>query len=252
MAQRKRPQVFANRDDLAAAAARRWMELAAQAIAARGAFHVALSGGSTPRLLYQRLSGAEPAEKLDWSRVHIYFGDERAVAPSHADSNYRMARETLLDNVPIPAPQVHRIEADMAYVRQGAAAYARVLRTELPRSAHGEIQFDLVMLGVGPDGHVASLFPNSCILRERERPVAAAYVGKYKVWRISITLPTVNRARHIMVLVAGPDKADIMRRLFAESHGHPPLPVQLLEPSGEIEWYLDEAAAANLPPDVRQ
>ena len=171
MAQRRRPQVFANQDDLAAATARRWMELAAAAIAARRAFHVALSGGSTPRLLYQRLADAGLAGKLDWSRVHIYFGDERAVPPSHADSNYRMACEAFLDRVSIPPERIHRIRGE-AGPERARDEYEEVLDRAFPEEPLP--RFDLILLGLGEDGHTASLFPGSDALDVRGAHVTTA------------------------------------------------------------------------------
>lgn len=240
--------IFPDLDELSQAAALRVAELAAQAVFSRGAFHVALSGGSTPRHLYQRLAQKPFVSDIDWSSVHIYFGDERCVPPDHPGSNYAMAESTLLAHVPIPRAQIHRIEAELAYVRQRAAAYARVLESHLP-AVNATPQFDLVLLGLGSDGHIASLFPaTGCALSDK-RPVTAVYADSLHAWRISITLPVINQAHNILLLAPGAGKADILGRVFQRQPSSVALlPVQRIQPQGSLEWYLDQAAAAQLPP----
>ena len=237
-------ELSADLDALSGVAARRWATLAAEAIAARGEFHVALSGGATPRRLYERLAAAPFVHEIAWSRVHIYFTDERCVPADHRDSNFRMASEALLRHVSIPPGQIHRIEVGLATLRQDAAAYAEVLRKHLPMSVAGMPQFDLVLLGLGPDGHIASLFPAGGIaITEREdRYAVAVYADRLKAWRISLSLPILAHASHIMMLAAGDEKAAIVRRAL-DVLDSPPLPVQRLQPVHEMEWYLDEAAA---------
>ncbi|MFZ5592930.1 MAG: 6-phosphogluconolactonase [Pseudomonadota bacterium] len=225
------------------ACAQRFAELATQAIAARGQFHVALSGGTTPRSLYQRLATPQFASRIDWRRVHVWFGDERTVPPDHPDSNYRMARESLLDHVPIPPAQVHRIEAEK---EGGADDYEALLNEYIAASETAVPQFDLVLLGLGPDGHIASLFPDTAILRERDRLVAAVWVAKLNTWRISLTLPVIDNARHVLLLVAGTGKAEIVREIFTDAPRAVPYPVQMLAPAGALEWHLDAAAAQYL------
>ncbi|MDA1107246.1 MAG: 6-phosphogluconolactonase [Proteobacteria bacterium] len=239
--------IFPDLDKLSHAAAVRVAELAAQAVSCRGAFHVALSGGATPRHLYQRLAQKPFASEIDWSSVHIYFGDERCVPPDHPDSNYGMVESALLAHVPIPRAQIHRIEAELAYVRQRAAAYARVLESHLP-VVNGTLQFDLVLLGLGPDGHIASLFPATGSALSDKRPVTAVYADSMHAWRISITLPVINHARNILLLAPGAGKAAILGRVFRKAPSAPLLPVQRIKPQGILEWYLDQAAAAQLPP----
>lgn len=230
---------------LTEAGARYWCECAAQAITARGAFHVALSGGSTPRALYERLAEHDFAEQIDWQSVHVYFGDERAVAPDHADSNFRMATQALLSHVPIPAHQVYRMPADEQPIAEAAAAYESVLREHLPVSDRGMPQFDLVLLGLGPDGHTASLFPGTPALHERERLVAAVYVAKLNSWRLTLTLPIIDAARQVLVLVVGDNKAAIIDELFTHD-AERSYPVQLIEPLGDMHWFIDAAAARHL------
>lgn len=234
-------------DALADAVAERIAGLAADAISSRGTFHLALSGGATPRQLYERLARAPVASKIDWANVHIYFGDERCVPPDHPDSNFGMVQRALLAHVPILRAQIHRIEADLAYVRQRAAGYAAVLKAYLP-VVNATPQFDLVLLGLGPDGHIASLFPATGDALTNTRLVTAVYADSLHQWRISITLPLINQARNVLMMVAGAGKANIMRRVFYSSSSAPPLPVQRIQPQGVMEWYLDQAAAAQLPP----
>ena len=236
---------FADPQALTDAAARYWCDAAARAIAARGVFHVALSGGSTPRALYQRLARPDYVEKVDWQAVHIYFGDERAVAPDHSDSNFRMAHEALLSRVPILPAHIHRMPAEQQPIVDAATAYESVLRRQLPQTERGIPQFDLVLLGLGTDGHTASLFPGTPVLYERERLVAEVYVEKLDSWRMSLTLPVIDAARQILVLVAGATKAAIIGELFASDMDRT-YPIQLIEPLGDMHWYLDAAAAKSL------
>lgn len=226
-------------DALYRAAAERLLELGNQALAERGAFHLALAGGTTPRGLYALL-GSEAA-RLDWSRVHLYFGDERSVPPEHRASNYRMVREALLDRLSA-APQVHRIAGELAPQR-AAADYAALLRRHLPADG-----FDLVLLGLGPDGHIASLFPDGAALHQRQQTVVADYVPKLDSWRITLTLPALNRARHVMLLVSGAHKADVLRHVLCNIADANPLPVEMLHPKGPLEWFIDAQAARHITP----
>lgn len=243
-------RIYPDHEALIDAAVQRWLALADGAVAARGRFHVALSGGSTPRTLYRRLAGEAVADRVAWDKVHVYFSDERTVPPDHEDSNYRMAKEALLDHVPIPAAQVHRIEGESLDPHAAALKYTRILTKHLPLSSQGVAQFDLLMLGLGQDGHVASLFPATPVLHERARLVEAVEVDKLHTWRITVTLPMIDHARQVMILVSGGDKAPIVRDVFT-TRRTPPYPVQLINPQGALEWYLDQAAAALLPAELR-
>lgn len=240
-------RIFPGLDTVSDAAAARIAELAAHAISSRGAFHVALSGGATPCHLYERLAQKPFVSEIDWASVHIYFGDERCVPPDHPDSNYGMAESALLAHVPIPRAQIHRIEAELAYVRQRAAAYARVLESRLPL-VNATPQFDLVLLGLGPDGHIASLFPATGSALTDARPVTAVYADSMHAWRISITLPVINHARNILLPALGAGKADVLGRIFRNTPSASLLPAQRIQSQGVLEWYLDQAAAAQLPP----
>ena len=244
-------RIFADLDTLSTAAARRWAELAGQALASRGQFHVALSGGSTPRSLFERLVSADFIGQVDWQHVHIYFGDERCVPPNHPDSNFRMAHEALLSHVAIPATQIHRMKAELPNAHEAAAEYQQVLTAQLPRSPAGTPRFDLVLLGLGPDGHIASLFPDTPILQERQRLTAAVYVDQLQAWRISVTFPMINNASNILLMATGETKAEPLRRVFANDTHTPLLPVQMIQPQGRMEWYLDESAACYVPESLR-
>ncbi len=240
--------IYADRAALALAAARRWETIARDAIAARGRCRVALAGGSTPRALYALLASADWRARIDWRATHLWFGDERCVPPDHPDSNYRMARESLLDAIDIAPAQVHRIEAERA-PEAAAQAYSDVLQTQFAPPAGTAPRFDLLLLGLGPDGHIASLFPESPLLDEQRRWVGACEVARLDAWRISLTFPVLNAARHVLLLVAGEDKADIVEAVLgtdADNRTRPAYPVERLRPQGQLEWLLDEAAAARL------
>lgn len=220
-------------------AAERLLELGIQAIAERGAFHLALAGGATPQGLYALLSSPALAGRLDWGRVQLYFGDERSVPPEHRDSNYRMVRESLLDHL-AAAPQVHRIAGEQA-PEQAAADYAALLQRQLPADG-----FDLILLGLGPDGHVASLFPGSDALNQHRQAVVATYVPTLDSWRITLTFPVLNHARHLLLLVSGAHKADVLRHVLHNIAHANPLPVEMLRPKGQLEWFVDAQAARHI------
>ncbi len=207
-----------------------------------GECHIALAGGSTPRQLYRAI--AEAGAQRDWSAVHFWFGDERAVPPDHPDSNYRMAKESLFARLPIPADNVHPMPVPDTILPVTLDATARryeaELQAALPKSDAGFPRFDLVLLGMGEDGHTASLFPGTPALAERRRAVVAVRGPKQPPWRLTLTLPVINAARHVWVLVTGAAKAPAMRRV--QAHLDPPLPIQQVKPAGGVDWYVDAAA----------
>ena len=231
---------------LADAGAARFVAAAGDAIASRGQFIVALSGGSTPRDTYLRLGTEALVSKVMWSRVQVLWGDERCVPPDHVESNYRMARETLLDRVPVPALNVHRIhgEDDPA---TAAEAYEATLRALLLTPAGARI--DLVLLGLGEDGHTASLFPGSAAVHEQTRWVMAARAGAASMWRVTLTPAVINAAPEVLFLVSGGAKAGILRRVLEGPRRPRELPAQAIAPSnGRVRWCVDAAAAADLTP----
>ena len=232
--------VYPERDQLERAAAQRWADLANESIRARNSFHVALAGGSTPEPVYRLLQH----ENLAWNKIHLYWGDERDVPPDHPDSNYHMVKQALIDHVPIPAANVHPIHVK-ADIEATAAEYRRVLEN-VHRAANGQPRFDLVMLGMGNDGHIASLFPESSALTVTDVPVVSVYVEKLNSWRVTLTYPVLNTSRHLMLLVTGEAKAPVVAKAL-DPTAEQEFPVQRLAPKGQVEWYLDKAAASELP-----
>jgi 6-phosphogluconolactonase len=207
------------------------------AIAANGAFHVALSGGSTPLPLYALLALPEWAARVDWSRVHIYWGDERCVPPDHPDSNYRLAHDALLAQVPIPAANIHRIRGEIDPA-QAAEEYAHEI---------DGVRFDLILLGMGDDGHTASLFPGSPAIHEEMRRVMAQYVERLGVWRITLTPAAINDAAHVLFMVSGAGKAERLREVLRGPYRPDSLPAQVVRPKrGRLDWLVDRDAAARL------
>jgi len=234
---------------LAVSAARHFLELAQAAIASRGRFNVALSGGSTPRPMYELLASQHIAPLLDWSNVHVFWGDERCVPPDHPDSNYHMAWETLLSHVPIPSENIHRMRGE-AEPESTAIEYEQLLRKTFLIDMELLTTFDLVLLGLGEDGHVASLFPGSPALGESERWVVTVDHTQPPpplAKRLTLTLPMLNAATQVTFLVAGAGKAQILKRVWAAPlNDQPALPAQLVQPvSGNLLWLVDEAAALN-------
>jgi 6-phosphogluconolactonase len=235
--------VCRNLDDLSRKAAAEFVRLANRSVAADGRFAVALSGGSTPKSLYSLLASAEFQPQIPWTRCHFFWGDERPVPPDHPESNYRMAFESLLSRVPVPRENIHRIEAELE-PEIAAARYEREIR-EFFRLSGAELpRFDLILLGLGDDGHTASLFPGNRALAETGRLVVAAYVEKLRTYRITLTLPVLNRAANIFFLVAGESKAAALRDVLQRSNN---LPARQVAPvDGRLLWFLDEAAASRL------
>lgn len=217
--------------------------LAREAITDHGTFHLALAGGSTPQGFYQLLATPDYRRRIDWSRCHIYFSDERCVPHDDIESNFRMAREALLDHVSLPLQQCHPIPTDST-PEADAARYHQLL-AEQSTLGEGPPRLDLILLGIGSDGHTASLFPGTPILQERDRYAAAVYVPHLASWRISLTYPLLNAARACWLIAAGHDKAAIITQALGPTLT-PPLPVQRIDLPGRLHWYLDQAAAAQL------
>lgn len=239
------PHVFADLEALSEAAAEHVIQSANSAIATRGTFHLTLAGGSTPRRLYELLAQPERRKATDWSRWEIWFGDERCVPPDHADSNYRMAREALLEHVPIPEEQVHPMVGRSGDPESDAVAYARTMDHILTLAGDTPI-FDLILLGMGDDGHTASLFPGTDILEVDDRNAVAVHVASKDSWRISLTYPVLNRAREIIFLVAGAGKAQVIGQVLGQPDADPQYPVEGIAAQGEVHWFLDQAAAGAL------
>jgi 6-phosphogluconolactonase len=237
-------EVVATAADLFHAAAEEFVRTARAAIGAQGRFTVALSGGSTPKALYSLL--ATNYADFVWNRVFLFFGDERHVPPTDSESNYRMVKESLLTKISIPDGNVFRVPAENPDAAAAAADYEAQIRRFFELKSGEFPRFDLILLGMGPDGHTASLFPDSAALDEQSRLVVANWVAKFNTHRITFTFPVLNRAAEVMFLASGPDKADMLHRVL-EDKNTPPLPSQRVQPSdGNLLWLLDEAAAAKL------
>jgi 6-phosphogluconolactonase len=237
-------------DALARHAAQYFVELVGEAVAAQGRARIAISGGSTPKAAFQLL--ADPNQpwrsRMPWENLDIYWVDERAVPPDHADSNYRMTREALLDHVPLRPEQIHRMEGELE-PELAAARYETELRTNFLLEGPEPPRFDLVALGMGPDGHTASLFPHTPALHETSKLVTANHVVQKDTWRITLTWPVIDSANSVFFLIAGADKADVLKEVMMGPRDPDRLPSQLVWPaSGILTLLLDKAAAAQLPP----
>ncbi len=236
---------------VAEAGARLWVDSARQAVPERPVFAVALAGGNTPRELYRAVA-QQPDLDWAWHRTHIFFTDERAVDPRDARSNFRLAREALLDDVPLAASQVHRLEADAPDLEMAARDYEAALRTVLAPPPHAPPALDLVFLGVGSDGHTASLFPGARSLEVRDRWVLAVdEPAAQPPRRLTLSLPVLSAALRIVFVVTGREKAEVVARVLegdaAGAGAARPLPAALVHPApGRLVWLLDEAAASRL------
>ena len=234
-------QVFATPDALADAVAEHIVACAADAISSSGRFTLALAGGSTPRAAYSRLATRDSGLELDWRRVHVLWGDERCVPPDDPRSNYRMAKEALLDRVPIPPDQIHRIRGEDDPER-AAAEYERELRALL-----GDDGLDLALLGMGEDGHTASLFPGQAAVHERARWVTAVPAPDGKLWRVTLTPALLNRSSNVTFVVSGASKGARLQQVLEGPFTPEVQPAQAIHPiQGRLTWMVDQAAAARL------
>lgn len=237
--------VYPDTNILSHEAAQYILHLAQESIAEHGHFIIALSGGSTPKKLYGLL-GEEPyRSQIDWSHVDIFWSDERCVPPDNEESNYFMAQQVLLSKIPIPAERIHRMPADQA--DRNAASLAYTLNMQQTFSTDGVPGFDLIQLGMGPEGHTASLFPHQPSLHEQQRLVMAVTVSKPPPPRLTFTPRILNAARHILFLVTGSEKADAVQAVLEGDYQPEEYPAQLVQPlKGEVTWMLDEVAASKL------
>ena len=239
--------IFADAQELVRAAAILFVTVGQQAIRTRARFLVALSGGSTPKELYRVLTSQEFAPQLDWSKVHFLFGDERAVPPTHQDSNFGLANTLLFTPLDIPPAHIHRMRGEDP-PETAAAQYEDLLRRITSATAEQWPVLDLVLLGMGEDGHTASLFPDTPALREQTRWVTPGISPQGTRSRITLTLGVINHASVILFLVTGPNKATVVRRVVEHRADAPaPYPAARIRPeTGRLLWYLDRAAAAEL------
>jgi 6-phosphogluconolactonase len=237
-------RVFNDAAGLFQAAASEIALLASKAVNAKGSFCVALSGGSTPKALYSLLASSQ-APVLPWEQTCVFFGDERFVPPDHPDSNFRMANEALLSKVPLRPENVFRVPTEIGDAETAARHYQETIQNYFVLSPGRFPRFDLILLGLGPDGHTASLFPGTAALEEKERLAVANWVEKFKTYRITFTYPVIDNAACVAFLVSGKDKAEILREVLENEQAD--LPAQKVSPSdGKLLWLVDRAAASSL------
>ena len=238
-------QIYPDSDTLSHEAARYIVQLANEAIAASGRFTIALSGGSTPKKLYGLLGSAPYSGQIDWAFVDIFWSDERCVPPDDPESNFHMAQQVLLSHIPIPANQVHRMPADQP--DHNAASYAYTQEMQRSFGTDGVPVFDLIQLGMGPEGHTASLFPHQPSLHEQQRVVMPVTVPKPPPPRLTFTPRILNAASHILFLVTGEEKQDAVQAVLEGNYNPEEYPAQIVRPEkGEVTWMLDTQAAAKL------
>jgi 6-phosphogluconolactonase len=249
-----RIHVVADTEELSRAAAAEFVRQARQTVHTRGGCSIALAGGSTPKSVYALLAGdgeGSYRSQIAWDRVHFFWGDERHVPADHPDSDYGMAYEAMLAKVPVLPSQVHRIKAENLDASRAADEYEQDLR-QFFRLAEGQLpRFDLVLLGMGPDGHTASLFPGTAAVHEQKRLVVAAWVEKLNTYRVTLTPPVLNNAAAVVFLVSGEDKAETLRAVLEGDYQPDRLPSQIVRPSdAALLWLVDRAAARLLRIDI--
>jgi 6-phosphogluconolactonase len=230
-------------DELNRKAAAQFLGLVNSAIARFGRFAVALAGGSTPKGLYSLLASSEYCNLIDWSRVHLFWGDERCVPPDHPESNFRMVRETLLANITIPTTNVHRMQGEKE-PGAAAAAYEAEMKDFFGVEPGGWPRFDLIFLGLGEDGHTASLFPGTAAANETVRFVAVAYVGRLQSYRLTLSLPVINAAAQVTFLISGENKSAIVGEILSAGNDSRDYPAAKVKPTGGLQTWLVSADAA--------
>jgi 6-phosphogluconolactonase len=245
----KKIHAYPSKDKLVTATTEHVVNSIGQAIEERGLCNIALAGGNTPREIYSMMAGSAYRDRVDWNRLHLFWGDERMVPPEHQDSNFRMVQETLLDHVKIPAGNVHRIRGEIT-PEQAAREYAELLhshfKADLPR-------FDLILLGIGEDGHTASLFPGTDAVEECVKHVTAVFVPRLDTWRVTLTFPVLNAAREILFLAAGRSKADIVQRIISIKQPAKEFPASMVNPeNGTLHWMLDSEAMVLINKNARE
>ena len=235
-------RIFPNLEELSLEAARRFEELATLNVAQKKTFSAALSGGSTPKRLYELL--ARPEHHIPWDHVQLFQVDERCVPPDHPESNYKMISEALLNHVPIPSSNFHRMTAENPDRDEAAQKYAQEIARVLKPGKDEWPRLDLLFLGMGPDGHTASLFPGSEALDEQVLWVRPNFSARLANFRLTLTFPVLNAAAEVIFLISGADKAETLREVLEGPSRHSQLPAQGVQPvGGRLSWYLDQAAA---------
>ena len=239
-------RILTTPQELFAAAAEELVRTGNEAVRQRGRFTIALAGGSTPKSLYNLLA-TNARTTLPWDHMFFFWGDERHVPPTDPESNYRMADEAMLSKVPVPPGNVFRVKTENPDAAAAAEDYEKTIRKFFVLEPGQFPRFDLILLGMGPDGHTASLFPGTTALQEKSRLVVANWVEKMKTHRISLTLPVLNAARCVTFLVSGTDKAPALKAVLEENVSPEQYPAKLIKPSdGKLIWLIDRAAASQL------
>jgi 6-phosphogluconolactonase len=247
-------RILADGNAIAQTAVAEFVEAAREAVCLKGSFSVALAGGSTPKALYGLLLNNAPLRAIvPWSQTQFYFGDERHVPPDSAESNFRMASEAMLSKAPVDLKQIHRIKGEIENAAEAAAEYEQDLRASFQLQEGQLPRFDLVLLGMGPEGHTASLFPGTKALKEERRLVVSNWVGKLYTDRITFTPPVLNNAARVVFMVHGAEKAPALKAVLEGPYEPDQLPAQIIKPKeGKVLWLVDPTAAAMLAPQAKR
>ena len=245
-------QLFPNGTEIALHAAAEVVRIAKEAVAGRGVFTIALAGGSTPKTLYTLLA-EHPSlrNSLPWDKMKVFFGDERHVGPGHTDSNFQMAADAMLSKAPLQPGQIHRIKGEYPDSGLAASEYEEVIRREFDLAAAAFPRFDLILLGMGNEGHTLSLFPGTKALHEMQRVVTHNWVGKLYTDRVTLTAQAANNAANVIFMIAGCDKASALKAVLEGPHEPDQLPAQMIQPTnGTLSWLIDEAAGSMLSKEI--
>jgi len=239
-------KIFPSPEDLAVHVAEEFKQLSVSAGRHQEKIHIALSGGSTPKILFRLLAQAPYHDDINWRLLHFFWGDERCVPPDHPESNYGMIRENLLQHIEIPESNIHRIQGEIA-PDEAANSYSTEIQQNVPSGINGFPRFDLILLGMGEDGHTASLFPDSDVLKIKDKICAVAVHPVSGQKRVTLTMPVINHAKKVAFMVTGESKREMVSEIFNQAPGFDKYPASLIHPShGEIEWLLDGPAASFL------
>jgi 6-phosphogluconolactonase len=241
-------RILKNLDQVSATAAEEIIQVATDAVEKRGMFRIALSGGSTPKTLYTKLSSDDFKKQMPWQSTHFFWSDERTVPLDHPDSNYRMAKEAMFKHVDVSENQIHRIHAEAGDPNRAAEEYENEIRQHFNVASHIP-KFDLILLGMGPDGHTASLFPATEALNEQKRLVVSNWVSKFNTHRITFTVTLINHAATVMFLVCGEDKAATLKAVLEGPYDPEVYPSQFIKPDGDLIWFVDQGAGKLLELD---
>ena len=245
----KKIHAYPNKEQMVTATTERVINEIGQAIQERGLCNMALAGGNTPREIYSTLADDPYRDRVDWDRLHLFWGDERMVPPEHEDSNFRMVKETLLDHVRIPDGNVHRIRGEVA-PEQAAQEYAELLHNHFKPDS---LCFDIILLGIGEDGHIASLFPGTEAVEECKLYTVAVFVPRLDTWRVTLTFPVLNAAKDILFLAAGKSKSEIVQRIISIKEPAKEFPASMVNPeNGTLHWMLDSEAMVLINKNARE